>query len=46
MSGVSNVDGVVGGAVIQASGLVKRYGELEAVSRKWRQLPLEAMPVF
>ena len=31
MNGVSNLDGVAGGAVIQASGLVKRYGELEAV---------------
>jgi len=25
---------------------IKNNGELEAVSRKWRQLPLEAMPVF
>jgi polar amino acid transport system substrate-binding protein len=25
---------------------IKNNGELDAISRKWRQLPLEAMPVF
>jgi len=25
---------------------IKSNGELDAISRKWRQLPLEAMPVF
>jgi len=25
---------------------IKNNGELDAISRKWRQLPLEVLPVF
>jgi ABC-2 type transport system ATP-binding protein len=42
--GVTNVDGVADGAVIQASGLVKRYGELEAV--KGIDLEVRAGEIF
>ncbi len=44
MIGVSNVDVVAAEAVIQASGLVKRYGELEAV--KGIDLEVRAGEIF
>ena len=44
MRGVSNVDVVAADAVIQASGLVKRYGELEAV--KGIDLEVRAGEIF
>ena len=44
MSGDSNLKVVAGGAVIQASGLVKRYGELEAV--KGIDLEVRAGEIF
>ena len=44
MDGVSNVDVVAADAVIQASGLVKRYGELEAV--KGIDLEVRAGEIF
>src|SRR3977135_2053339 len=44
MNGLTNVDVVAGSAVIQASGLVKRYGELEAV--KGIDLEVRAGEIF